>query len=127
MLRFDPRDHPRDRRTGAFVDALESLRKGEWLNTPDGQMIKRKGDWASTVVNADGTQGKTDWGGNFFIHGEMHGGGARRVAEVALKRSVASDHPQSLGGAKRFNSITHFEARERKLERRGMSHRLKPQ
>lgn len=119
MVRFDPRDHPRDQRTGAFVAALESLRTGEWLNTPDGQMIKRKGDWSSTAIKRDGTKGQTHWGGQFFIHGELHGGGAERVAGIAMKRSAASTHPQSLGGGKRFNSLAHYEERERKMVRRG--------
>lgn len=95
---FDPRWHPRGRR-GAFVKALEKLPPGETLTTPDGLKAKRT---KAGTFNVEGVE----------IAREAHD-----AADHMLRMSAKSSHPKSLGSGKVFTSLSHFEARESKVEK----------
>lgn len=99
---FDPRRHPRTRQ-GKFSAALEKLADGDRLTMPHGGTVRK----VSPARYELGGSAKAN-----RIGVPLPSMAAARM----LNDSAQSDHPESLGGPRRYTSHDHFMQRERKVE-----------
>lgn len=103
VVHFDPRRHPRNR-VGKFAEALAALGLGGVVVMPHGGKISKRAESSYEL------RGKAKANRQTVTLPSM-------AAARMLNDSAQSDHPDSLGGARKYTSRQHFEDRERKVER----------
>lgn len=116
-MEFDPRKHPKDR-LGRFREILGGLEPGESVHLPGGLKVQRNpsSEWIPRRDAASMPPNKFLVTGGDTKRGHLAHSTPGSVAEMVLDYSARSTHKDSLGGERSYTTLSHYEARERKVE-----------